>query len=173
MQIERRTADDLQDVGGGRLLLKRFLKVARLCLHFVEQAHVLDCDHRLVCEGGHEIDLALRKRDRLGAPERKRADYFAVAHQRHAEHRPDVADARLLLFCIFWVRPGVDDLDCPVFQRDTPYQRSTTRRNFRRSLVVEIRGVDIHTAGGIMVEISVAAENLAISRIAQAQRRRD
>jgi hypothetical protein len=43
------------------LLLQRFGKSARARLHFVEQPHVLDGDHRLVGEGGYEFDLPTRR----------------------------------------------------------------------------------------------------------------
>ena len=36
---------------------KRFAQIARARLHLVEQAHVLDGDHRLVGEGLDELDL--------------------------------------------------------------------------------------------------------------------
>ena len=78
-QIERGPTDDLEHIGGRRLLLKRFLEVARLRLHLVEQARILDGDHRLVSEGSHELDLARRERARLGAQQRENAVNYAVA----------------------------------------------------------------------------------------------
>ena len=44
LRVRRRAADDAQHLGRGRLLLQRLLR-------FVEQARVLDRDHRLVGEG--------------------------------------------------------------------------------------------------------------------------
>ena len=61
MQIERRAADDLQHVGGRRLLLKRFLEIARLRLHLIEQARVFDRDDGLVGEGLDKFDLTWRE----------------------------------------------------------------------------------------------------------------
>ena len=49
-QIERRTADDLEHVGGGGLLLQRFAQLA-------EQPRVLDRDHRLRGEILDQFDL--------------------------------------------------------------------------------------------------------------------
>ena len=40
-----------------RLLLQRLGQFARAGLHLVEQPHVLDRDHRLVCEGRDKLDL--------------------------------------------------------------------------------------------------------------------
>ena len=59
LEVERRPADDLEHVGGRRLLLKQFLEVARLRLHLVEQARVFYGDDGLVGEGLQDFDLAL------------------------------------------------------------------------------------------------------------------
>ena len=61
-------------------------EVARARLHLVEQAHVLDRDHRLVGEGLDEIDLALRIKARRIARQYDCALDLSVAQQRHAEH---------------------------------------------------------------------------------------
>ena len=50
-------ADDLEHLGGRGLLLQRFRKVAGPGLHFLEQPHVADGDHRLVGEGLQQSDL--------------------------------------------------------------------------------------------------------------------
>src|SRR5206468_1860448 len=60
--IGRRGRDDLEHVAGGGLLLQRLLEIARLGLHLVEQADVLDGDDGLVGEGLDEFDLLVLKR---------------------------------------------------------------------------------------------------------------
>ena len=50
LQIEGRAADDLENVGGGGLLLQRFAQ-------FVEQARIFDGDDRLFGEVGDKLDL--------------------------------------------------------------------------------------------------------------------
>ena len=40
-----------------RLVFARLLELSVLVLDFVEQAHVLDCDCRLVGKRGHQLDL--------------------------------------------------------------------------------------------------------------------
>jgi hypothetical protein len=47
----------LQNLGGRGLLLQCLRQFARARLHLVKQPHVLDRDHRLVGEGGGELDL--------------------------------------------------------------------------------------------------------------------
>ena len=57
LQIEGRATDDFEHVGGGGLLLQRLAELTGARLHLVEQPHVLDRDHRLVGEGGDQLDL--------------------------------------------------------------------------------------------------------------------
>src|SRR5207245_3888947 len=51
LQISWRAADDAQDLGGSGLLLQSFGEVTVAFLQFLEQAHVLDGDDRLIGEG--------------------------------------------------------------------------------------------------------------------------
>ena len=53
-RIGHRAADHLQHLGGGGLLLQRFLGLA-------DQSHVLDGDDRLAREGLQQVDLPLRR----------------------------------------------------------------------------------------------------------------
>ena len=62
--------DDLQHLGGRGLLLQRLGQVARARLHLVEQPHVLDRDHRLVGEGGDQLDLLVGERPHVWRVER-------------------------------------------------------------------------------------------------------
>ena len=55
LHVGGRTADHRQDAGRGRLLLERLLRL-------VEQAHVLDGDHRLVGKGLEQRDLLVGQR---------------------------------------------------------------------------------------------------------------
>ena len=57
LQLAGRAVDDAQDLGGRGLLLQRFAQFARARLHLVEQAGVLDRDHRLVGEVRDQLDL--------------------------------------------------------------------------------------------------------------------
>jgi hypothetical protein len=44
------------------LLLQGLAQFTRARLHLVKQPHVLDCDHRLVGEGGDQLDLPVAER---------------------------------------------------------------------------------------------------------------
>ena len=61
LQVEGRAADDLQHVGGRGLLLQRLAQFRGARLHLVEQADILDGDHRLVGEGLDQLDLLVVK----------------------------------------------------------------------------------------------------------------
>src|SRR6516162_10022154 len=58
LQIERRAADDLEDVGGRGLLLQQLPQL-------VQQSDVVDRDGRLVSEGLNQSDLLVRERPDL------------------------------------------------------------------------------------------------------------
>jgi hypothetical protein len=75
LQIEGRPADDLQNVGGGRLLFQRFLQLALAGLLGLNEARVFNGDDRLVREGVDELDLAFGEwadRTPCNAPTHKR-----------------------------------------------------------------------------------------------------
>src|SRR6516225_2993076 len=67
LQIEGRTADHLEYVGSGGLLLQRFAQL-------VEQPRVLDGDYRLGREVRDQFDLLVGKWTHLGAINRDRSD---------------------------------------------------------------------------------------------------
>ena len=92
LQIERRSADDLQHLGGRGLQLQRLRQIARARLHLVEQAHVLDRDDGLVGEGLDKRDLPVGEAARLRTRQGDHADHFAVAVHRHRERAAIVAE---------------------------------------------------------------------------------
>src|SRR5262249_1835117 len=85
LQFTRRTADDLEHICGGGLLLQRFTQIARARLPLVEQPRVLDRDPRLVSKGGKQLDLLVGERPYLVTPEREHANRNSLAQQRCAD----------------------------------------------------------------------------------------
>ena len=82
-----RAADHLQHLGGRGLLLERLLGL-------VEQARVLDRDHRLVGEGLQQRDLLVGERARArAANDGDRADRRALAQHRHDQSSAAAASA--------------------------------------------------------------------------------
>ena len=82
--VGHRVADDVQHLGGRRLLLQRLLRL-------VEQAHVLDRDQRLVGERLGQRDLGVAERAGRLAPEHQHADALAFADHRHHQRRRHAA----------------------------------------------------------------------------------
>jgi hypothetical protein len=78
LQIECRTAYDLEHVGGGGLLRERFAQ-------FVKQACVLDGDDGLVGKGLDQFDLFLGERVRHRLCDEEDADDFSLPQKRSAE----------------------------------------------------------------------------------------
>ena len=62
LHVRGRASDHSQDVGGSRLLLERLGQIGVSRLELLEQAHVLDGDHRLVREGLEQSDLSVSER---------------------------------------------------------------------------------------------------------------
>ncbi len=86
LQIEGRTADQLQQVARRGLVFERLFEVARAGLQFAEQPRILHRDDRLVGKGAHQFDLPLGERLDPQPGERNHADRLAVAQERHPNH---------------------------------------------------------------------------------------
>ena len=78
-QIERRTTNDFEHVGGGGLLLQGFAQV-------VEQARVLDGYDRLIGKSRYQCNLLFGKRLHCRAQQPDHADCQSVVEERNAEH---------------------------------------------------------------------------------------
>ena len=72
-----------------RLVLARLGKLAALVLDFVEQPNVLDRDHRLVGEGGDQLDLLVGEGCTTLRSESMTPIGVALAQQWNAQHRAD------------------------------------------------------------------------------------
>src|SRR5262249_11963948 len=57
LHIRRRAADDAKHLGRCRLMLQRFAQFCIALLDFLEQAHILDGDDRLIGESFEKYDL--------------------------------------------------------------------------------------------------------------------
>ena len=93
LEVRRRRADDPQDVGGRRLLLEAFREVAVARLQLLEQARVLDRDHRLLGERLQQRDLRVGERAEDRARHPDRPDGAAPEHERDGQvaPRPELA----------------------------------------------------------------------------------
>ena len=78
-------ADDLQHLGGRRLLLQRFREVVGALAQFVEQPRVLDGDDGLGGEILHQFDLLVGERPHLLPVDGECADRLTVLDQRRGQ----------------------------------------------------------------------------------------
>ena len=81
VEVERR-ADRLADRAQRLELLDRPREIPGARFQLLEEAHVLDGDHRLGGEGLQELDLLVRERPNLGSPNQDGANRHALAQQR-------------------------------------------------------------------------------------------
>src|SRR6516165_5644249 len=79
LQIKGRTADDLEHVGGGGLLLQRFAQ-------FVEQAGVLDGDDSLRGEVLDQLDLLIGERPNYLSVDAEETDHLVFLQHGHPEN---------------------------------------------------------------------------------------
>jgi hypothetical protein len=88
LQVKGRAADHLEHIGGRGLLFQRLAQLACARLHLFKQTHVLNCDHRLIGERLHQLNLLSGKWPYLSATDRKRADCGVSSQQRNRENCP-------------------------------------------------------------------------------------
>src|SRR5215467_15745872 len=86
LHVEGRPADDLQNIGSGRLLFQGFCQLALARLLSLKQPRVLDGDHCLVGEGLEQIDLSVGERADLGASDDNHADGLTCTNQRDGQY---------------------------------------------------------------------------------------
>src|SRR5262249_32001194 len=97
LQLARRTRNDLQHLGGRRLLLQRLAQIVRALTQLVEQPRVLDGDDRLGGKGFDEPDLLVVERGHIAVHGANHADHRAVADQWRRDLRVVSEVARGLL----------------------------------------------------------------------------
>src|SRR4029453_13256503 len=66
---------------------QRLAQLLGASLHLVEQSHVLDHDHRLVGEGGRQLDLLVGEWAHRTPGKHDDADGISLSQERNAEHR--------------------------------------------------------------------------------------
>jgi hypothetical protein len=86
-----------------RLVLARVGELAALFLDLVEQANVLDGDHRLVGERGDQLDLPVRKRRDLRFPYSYYAERNALTQQGYRQHASEALQSQRFREVIFRV----------------------------------------------------------------------
>jgi hypothetical protein len=87
LQFAGRTADDLEHIGGSRLLLKRFAQLT-------EQACVLDGNDGLVGEVLHQFDLLVGERAHLLPIDGDDANRRVCLDHGHSQHGPSACEIK-------------------------------------------------------------------------------
>ena len=77
----------------------------------LEEASILDCDHRLVGEGGGELDLFVCEGFDARAANDEYADQRALAKKRNAEYRAGAGDLLSLSVYLFRILQHIGDVD--------------------------------------------------------------
>src|SRR6516164_11818638 len=144
VKIEGRAADDLEHVGGSRLLLQRFSQL-------IQKARVLDGDHRLVGEGGNELDLLLCKRFHPLARHCDDANGRSLSQQRNAEYRAKAVHFHAPVEPIFRIRQDIGDLNGLAFHHRSSgngpasqLNRMTIHELYEIARVTETCDVSVH-----------------------------
>src|SRR5262245_52109412 len=110
LQVERRPADDLQGVGGGRLLFQGFCQLTLARLLCLEQSRVLDGYDGLVGKGAQQRDLTRWEAPGLGLSYRDGADRASVLEHRHRREALEVLHPRYVTVLIIGIGIDVGDL---------------------------------------------------------------
>jgi hypothetical protein len=88
LHVRGQAADNAEHLGRCRLVLQGFAQFCVTLLQFFEQSHVLDRDHRLVCEGLEERNLFVSERTRLDSSNKDRAQRCTLPEQRDGQPSP-------------------------------------------------------------------------------------
>ena len=151
LQLAGRAANDLQHLRGRGLLLQRLGELSRARLHLVKQPHVLDRDHRLVGEGGEQLDLLISERLNVEPRRHQDADELPVAQQRHAQHSAVLFQAARLQEGQFGIGVGVRDMDGFASKHHTADDRRPIRCDWMTPHMCDVLRRKA-VAGDVMVE---------------------
>src|SRR5262249_48220923 len=86
LHVERRPADDLQNIGGGRLLFQGLCQLPFARLLGLEKASVLDCDYSLIGKAAGKMHLVSREATWLFASKIQKTYDIAVAKKRRDQY---------------------------------------------------------------------------------------
>ena len=151
LQLTRRGTDDTQHLRGRGLLFQRLGEIAGAGLHLVEQPHVLDRDHRLVGEGGEQLDLLISERLNVEPRRHQDADELPVAQQRHAQHSAVLFHAACLQQGQLGIGVGVRDMDGFASKHHTADDRRPIRCDWMTPHMCDVLRRKA-VAGDVMVE---------------------
>src|SRR5215475_8966173 len=142
-------------------------------MQLVEQAGILDGNHRLVREGGDEIDFLLREWIDRDAGQDEHADRSSLAQQWNAERGTMTAASLNFVPGKFRIGQDVRDVNRPAFERGSTGDRPAvdlTRRESRQ--VLPIFGSEAEESNELEL-VATEAGDARIIRSAEPCRRLD
>src|SRR5262245_41620119 len=163
LEVECRSADDLEHIGGSGLLLERFAKLA-------EQASVLNRNDCLMGEGFHQLDLLVGKWPRIPALQCEHADDCSFSRQRHSQSAATIEKTcEILPSARVEIRIGqqVRNMNCALFKNCASENRTSIRlRSVARKLIALLFGEP--KSGNERICITFAPPDNAAVRFANA-----
>src|SRR5437016_476118 len=111
-------------------MLARLRELSTLLLNFIEQAHILDGDHRLIGKRRAQFDLFRCKGLRHSFSYENDADNFSIAQEWSTERGAITADSLRLHPGIFRVGENVRNVNDSPLQRGSPGDAASFRRHF-------------------------------------------
>src|SRR5262249_8411296 len=150
-----------------RLVLARQLQLAVLVLNFIEQAHILDGNHRLVGKGCEQLDLLVGKRRDLRLPQTYCAQRRALAQQGYCQHCPGTRQLLGFREIIFPVCPAVWNLHYTALEQRATCRSSPPCADWGALPQLQGTGRGIVGSGGTAA-FAIVAENHAVLGTANA-----
>src|SRR5262249_29879237 len=127
-----------------RFVLARLFKLPTLVLDFIEQPHVLDGDHRLVGEGGGQLNLLRGERSRCGAAYYQHTDCSALAHEGDTENGAVLPRFLALDEFIFGVIQDVGNMNGLAFEHNAAGDGAAPRGHWTAlQKLLEIRAISV------------------------------
>src|SRR5436309_3472144 len=110
-----------------RLVLACLGKLTALVLNFLEKANVLDCDHRLIGERLHQLDLLVGEGTYGSAHQRDNADRISFSQQRNAKDGAKTGSFLAFPESVLWVQQDIGQLNWLMLDHGSPVNASSTR----------------------------------------------
>src|SRR5262249_29426091 len=133
-------------------------ELPRARLDLIEQSDVLDGNHGLVGECGHQLDFLVGERLYTLARESDDTDGHILAQQGYAQYTPSLSELICFGHVVFRVSSYIRDLDNPAFEQSSGGD-SPTARGIRQILNERLILGREPTVGRQSIDLSLATEN--------------
>src|SRR6516225_787586 len=112
-----------------RLVSVREFELVTLLLNVVEQSHVLDHDHRLVCERRYQFNLLFRERANFGTTQAQNTNGDTFAQHRYAENSAEATQPLPFGKPVFRVGQHVGNVNGLAFEQSASVNRCALRHH--------------------------------------------